>query len=313
MSVTIDHIVRRRLVLEVYHGSADAQTMRTAAEFASMLGLGLHGLFIEDTSMLALAEMPFVREIRLPTYEWQAIDAARMQAELRHAAAEARRLLNEVATAIGVPNAFEVLRGELGDMIAAAVSADDVVVLAAPAHAGTRFAPGFARLYEAVDRSAASVLLLPVGFAPRHGSVVALLGSADDPSLIPAARIAVGMKENLLLLLAQDGEHIVRDAQEHAVALGMTRSHIMARRLSQLQAENVLHALGHARDRLIVVTRHACPAGRIVEASRIAASRGVPVLLVAPRQPDQPSSGSVGRTRPSSTADNGPAGFSRNS
>ena len=62
----------------------------------------------------------------------------------------------------------------------------------------------------------------------------------------------------------------------------MERSHIMTRRLFALQVEDVLHALGHARDRLIVVTRHTCPAGDIVEASRIAASRGVPVLLVAP-------------------------------
>jgi len=282
MSATIARIVRRRLVLEFSQGRADVQTMRTAAQFAAMLDLGLHGLFIEDTSMLALAELQFVREIRLPTYEWQTIDAERMQAELRHTAAEARRMLNEVAAAIGVPNAFEVLRGDPGDMIAATLSADDVVVLAAPPHAGMRLAPGFARLYEAVDRSPASVLLLPVGFTPRHGFIVALLGSADDSSLIPAAQIAVRSKENLLLLFPQNGEQFVRDTEEHAVALGMEPSHVMTRRVRALQAEDVLHALGHARDRLIVVTRHTYPAGGIVEASRIASDRGVPVLLVAP-------------------------------
>jgi hypothetical protein len=282
MSGTIERIVRRRLVLEFSYGRADVQTMRTAAQLASMLDLGLHGLFIEDTSMLALAELQFVREIRLPTYEWQTIDAERMQAELRHTAAEARRMLNEVAAAIGVPNAFEVLRGEPGDIIAATLSADDVVVLAAPPRAGMRLAPGFTRLYEAVDRSSASVLLLPVGFIPRHGFIVALLDGANDFSLIPAAKIAARSKENLLLLVPQGGEQIVRDAEKHAVALGMAQSHIMTRRPLGLQADDVLHALGYTRDRLIVVTRHACPAGGIVEASRIAADRGVPVLLVAP-------------------------------
>lgn len=282
MSATRGRIVRRRMLLEVSYSCADAQTMRTAAQFASMLGLGLHGLFIEDTSVLALAELQFVREIRLPTYEWRAIDAERMQAELRHTAAEARRRLNEAAASIGVPNAFEVVRGEPGDMIAAALSADDVVVLAAPANAARRLAPGLARLYEAIDRSPASVLLLPAGFAPQHGSVVALLSTADDPSLIAAAQIAVRAKENLLLLLPRDGEHKLRDAEEHAVALGMPRSHVMTRQLSALQAEDVLHALGHTRDRLIVATRHACPVGGIADASRIAADRGVPVLLVTP-------------------------------
>jgi hypothetical protein len=311
MSATIERIVRRRLVLEVCHGCADAQTMRTAAQFASMLGLGLHGLFIEDTTILALAELQFVREIRLPTYEWRAIDAERMQAELRHTAAEARRMLNEVAAAIGVPNAFEVVRGDPGEMIAATLSADDVVVLAAPTNAGTRLAPGFTHLYEAVDRSAASVLLLPVGFAPRHGSVVALLNGPDDPSLIPAAQIAVRAREKLLLVLPQGGEHILRNAEERAVALGVPWSHITTRRLSALRAEDVLDALGHARDRLIVVTRHACPAGGIVEASRIAADRGVPVLLVAPDQAGHASSGGTIRTWSSTTVERGVAGSSK--
>jgi hypothetical protein len=293
MSATTEHIIRRRLVLELCHGCADVLTMRTAAQVASMLRLDLHGLFIEDTSMLALAELPFVREIRLRTHEWQAIDAERMQAELRHTAAEARRMLNEVAAAIGVPNVFEILRGDPGDMIAGVLSADDVVVLAAPASAGARLAPGFARVYEAVGQSTASVLLLPVGFTPRRGIVVALLSSADDPSLTPAAQIAISARENLLLLLPPDGEHIAGDAAERAVALGVAGSHVMTRRLSGLHAEDALHALGHARDQLIVVTRDACPAGSIEEASRIAAYRGVPVLLVEPGE-----AGRTGRVEP---------------
>jgi hypothetical protein len=296
MSATTGHIIRRRLVLELYHGSADVLTMRTAARVASMLGLDLHGLFIEDTSMLALADLPFVREIRLPTHEWQVIDAERMQAELRNTAAETRRMLTEVAAAIGVPNAFEILRGDPGEMIAGMLSAHDVVVLAAPGSAGARLAPGFARVHEAVGLSTASVLLLPTGFAPQRGSVVALLSSADDPSLMPAAQIALGEKENLLLLLPQDGEHVARDAIERAVALGMARSHVMTRQLSALHAEDALHALGHARDRLIVVTRNACPAGTIEEASRIAAYRGVPVLLVESGGTGQTSAARTGRT-----------------
>jgi hypothetical protein len=313
MSSTTEHIIRRRLVLELCHGCADVLTMRTAAQVALMLRLDLHGLFIEDTSMLALAELPFVREIRLPTHEWQAIDAARMQAELRHTAAKARRMLSEVAAAVGVPNVFQILRGDPGDMIAGMLSADDVVVLAAPASAGARLAPGFARVHEAVGLTPASVLLLPVGFAPRRGAVVALLNSADDSSLMLAAQIAVDTKENLLLLLPLDGEHVARDATERAVALGMARSHVMTRRLSALHAEDALYALGHARDQLIVVTRNACPAGSIEEASRIAAYRGVPVLLVEPGEAGYSSTGGSSRTRASTAMESGAPGSSAKS
>lgn len=273
---------RRRLVLELCHGCADAQTMRTAAQFAASLGLDLHGVFIEDTSVLALAELPFVREIALPTHQWQKLDVERMQDEMRHAARQARRMLHDIGASIGVSNAFEVLRGEPGETIAAVLSAGDVVVISAPANAGARLAPGFARVHEAAHVSAASVLLLPIGFAPRHGAVVAIISDAADASLVPAAQLAVSAKENLLLLLPQDGDDTVRLATEQAATMGMAASHIATRRLTGLQTEDVLHALGHMRESLIVLTHGACPAAGVEEASRIVAERGVPVLLIEP-------------------------------
>ena len=60
----------RKVIVGLCHGAADAATMRTAAEFAQLLGLDLHCLFIEDEALLALAELPFAREIRLPTHTW---------------------------------------------------------------------------------------------------------------------------------------------------------------------------------------------------------------------------------------------------
>jgi hypothetical protein len=65
-------------------------------------------LFVEDEALLALAERPFARELRLPSHEWQPVEAGHIAAELRHAAADARRLLHEVAATRGVSNAFEV-------------------------------------------------------------------------------------------------------------------------------------------------------------------------------------------------------------
>jgi hypothetical protein len=50
--------------------------------------------------------------------------------------------------------------------------------------------------------------------------------------------------------------------------------------LGGLHAEDVLHALGHGHEQLVVLTHGASPAGDLAAASRIAADRGVPVLLV---------------------------------
>src|SRR5581483_5890327 len=123
----------RRLIVELAHGATDARTLRAVAELAASLQLELHGLFIEDEDLLGLAELPFAREIRLPTHDWQKLEAGRVAAELQHAAGEAHRLLRSLAEALGIAIAFEVRRGDPGKMMAAVASGGDVIVLAAPA------------------------------------------------------------------------------------------------------------------------------------------------------------------------------------
>ncbi|HVC60877.1 MAG TPA: hypothetical protein VND19_11015 [Acetobacteraceae bacterium] len=278
-----ERAIHRRLIVELCHGGADARTLRAVAEFAALLELDLHGLFIEDAALLALAELPFAREIRLPTHEWQKLDADRIAGELHRAAEHAQRLLHEVAAALDVPTAFQVLRGDPAETIAAIASGSDVIVVAEPAAPGGRLAPGLSRVYEAAHGSAASLLLLPGGFTPRRGPVAVLLAGTDDPSLPPAARAAVNTRERLLVLLPEGDVALGGSVAERAMALGLSRSRVATRTLGALHAEDLLHALGHVRERLVVLTRGASAAGDVAVAVRIAADRGVPVLLVEPQ------------------------------
>ncbi len=275
--------MHRRLIVELCHGGADARTLRAVAEFASLLELDLHGLFIEDEALLALAELPFAREIRLPTHEWQKLETGQIAAELHSAAEHARRLLHEAAATLDVPNAFEVVRGDPAETMAAFASGSDVIVIAEPAAPGGRLAPGVFRVHAAAHGSAASLLLLPSGFTPRRGPVVALLTDADDPSLVPAARAAVNTRERLLVLLPEGELAMADSVGRRAVALGVPRQHVATRTLAGLHAEDMLHALGHVRERLVVLTHDASAAGDAQAASRTAADRGVPVLLVEPQ------------------------------
>lgn len=275
-----ERTMHRRLIVELCHGGADARTLRAVAEFAALLELDLHGLFIEDEALLLLAELPFVREIRLPTHEWQKVEAGRIAGELRRAAENAQRLLHEIAAALGVPHAFEVRRGDPAEIIAVIASGSDIIVIAEPAAPGGRLAPALSRVQAAAHGSAASLLLLPAGYMPRHGPVVALVTGADDPSLVPAARAAVNTREGLLVLLPEGDAAMADRVVERAVALGVPRPRVATRMLGGLHAEDVLHALGHVRERLMVLTRDASAAGDVAAASRIAADRGVPVLLL---------------------------------
>ena len=270
----------RRLIVELGHGAADARTLRAVAEVAALLHWDLHGLFIEDESLLELAQLPFVRELRLPGHEWHKIETDRIAAELRRAAAEARRLLREVGAALGVPHAFEVHRGDPANAFAAVTLATDVMVVAAPTTPAGRLGHGVSRLRAAVDGSTASLLLLPARFALRHGPVVALLSGADDPALRLAARAAANTRERLLLLLPEGEASLTEAAVQRSVALGVPKTRVTTRSLSGSGPEDVLHALSHVHERLLVLTRGASPAGEVAAASRIASDRGVAVLLL---------------------------------
>ena len=219
--------VNCRLILDLCHGAADAETVRAAVEFAQLLGLDLHCLFIEDEAVLALAELPFAREIRLPTHEWSPLNAETIARELRQAASQMRRLLDEVLRGVGVASDFEVLRGDPAACIAAVCQTGDIVIVAEPGPPIARAAYGVTRLHTAAYASAASVLLLPARHKPRRGHVVAVLADATDGSLEVECRIATAANEDVAILVSSDG--VAKRGRERARILGLSPERITLR------------------------------------------------------------------------------------
>lgn len=276
-----DQPTHHRLIVEFCHGFIDARTLRVVAELASHLDLDLYGLFTEDAAILDLAKLSFARELRLPAHEWQPMEPDRLAAELRHAAADAQRLLRDVADALGVPNAFEVRRGDPAATIAAVASRRDVLALMEPAGMHAGLSPALSRMLAAAQYTAASLLLLPQTVIPRAGPVAALVIGPDDASLPIAARAAISTGEALLLLLPASMSETAGAVASRAVALGVPRRRVLIRMLDQARPEDLLHALAHERERLLVLAR-ASLAGDVTAAARVAAQRRIPVLLVGP-------------------------------
>lgn len=263
----------RQLILELSHAGADPAMLRAAAEFARLLGLHLHGVFVEDEALLTLAEFPFAREIRLPTHEWAPLSADKLAAELRHAAEQARRSMQEILAGLEVPNVFEVLRGDPLSRIAELCCAGDIMAIAQPAAAA-----GLVRLPQAAHDLKADVLLLPEGLQARDGPVVAVVRDAADPALDAAARIAD--KDGPLLVLVPSGagdpaQQVMRRAQES----GLPPARVTVRLIGKGDTDAALSALGRERERLIVVGRADSGPGSLAEAARIASARATPVLV----------------------------------
>ena len=125
----------RRLIIELGHGDASAEALRVAADLARLLGLDLHAVLIEDQALFDLTDLPFAREIRLPTHDWHPFNAARLADEFGHLASQARRQLAGIGALHGGVHALEVLRGDpatciLGLCRTAQLSADGRLVLA---------------------------------------------------------------------------------------------------------------------------------------------------------------------------------------
>ena len=272
----------RRLILDLGQGAADPLALQMAAELAGWLGVDLHGLFIEDEAVLALADLPFARELRLPTHEWTPLDAAGIAAELHHAAEEARRMLTGILATTRVPGGFEVRRGDPAACLAEISGAGDLVLLALSGAVATRPPQDVARARAAMARGAASALLvLPARPRRRRGPVVVVPEGATDPALEIAARIAAATHEHLTILLRDPGADPAAAARDRAAAFGVPRQRVAVAGLAPSgtgSAQGVPAAPAGQGESLIVLGRAVTGDG--VEAAHLAASHGVPVLLI---------------------------------
>ncbi len=192
---------QHRVILHLHQGAAESAIVRAAAELAQMLGIALHGVFVQDEALSELAALPFIREFRLGTGAWQPLDRQRLAEEQRSAAAEARRLLDEAAAALGVTRLFEIIGGDPALFIAATSQAGDIIVVAQPRLPAERLVHATARWLEAAHGCAASVMLVPQVMARRAGPVAAVVCAESDPAIGIAARIAAAAGEPLLLLV----------------------------------------------------------------------------------------------------------------
>jgi hypothetical protein len=272
---------QHRVILHLHHGMAEQTIIFVAAEFAHLLGLELHGLYLEEAVLPALAELPFVREFRLTTGAWSTLDRDRIADEQNAAASEARRFIDEAATAMGVSRQFEVISGDPAMITAARSQAGDIIVVAQPQLPVENLVHATAHLLESMHGCAGSVMLVPQTPARRHGVIAAVVCAESDPALQIAARIAVAAGEGLLLLVSGPPA-LAGHALQVARAAGLMPQRIQLRSIADVTPDDVLRALGAANERLLVLARGACGADDAAVSSHIVASRRVPVLVAEP-------------------------------
>jgi hypothetical protein len=270
---------QRHIILHLRYGAAEPVTIRTAAELAHMLGLALHGVFLQDAALNDLTALPFVREFRLATGVWQQLDQQRIAEEQRAAVNEARRLLDEAATLFGVAFLFDIASGEPRAFVASTSQAGDIIVVAQPRLPAEQLVHATAGWLETAHGCDASVMLVPQALARTQGTIAAMVCAEGDPALEIATRLAIAAEESLLLLVSGPPDLAAR-ATARARSAGLPASRIVVRAIAGTEPEDVVSGLGAVTERLVVLTRGACGMDDAAVSSHIATSRSVPVLVV---------------------------------
>jgi nucleotide-binding universal stress UspA family protein len=209
----------RRILVALDASSHSLAALEAAVKLAAFLRAEVTGLFVEDISLLDVADLPITHEVG--TFSGQAREFNRRDVErqLRAQALAAERALALTASRAHVSWTFRVARGAVSaEVLAAAAEADLVSV---GSH-GSRLAG-----WRHVGSTAHAVLSdtrCPV-MVMRHGEqleppvVVVFDGSkASHRALIVAAMLAHAMTDEVVVITADDGsgsiERLVQAARE---------------------------------------------------------------------------------------------------
>ena len=126
-----------RIVLAFDAHPPEEAALEAAAALASALNAELSGIYVEDTNLVRLAALPFIRELGVTSALPRAISAADVERALRLQAAQHREQLEALAAAFNLRWSFEVVRGQVFAAVLEHTREPDVVVFGKAAHGVT--------------------------------------------------------------------------------------------------------------------------------------------------------------------------------
>lgn len=214
MSEWDDERAIRRILVALDASLHSLAALEAAAELAATLEAELHGLFVEDASLLRLAGLPVAREMRYPFFAPARLDRARMERELRAQAAQARRALAVACDQRQVKWSFRVVRGEVAPEVLAAAREADLLSLGKASRPLIRRVRMGSTARTAAARCSRSVLLLQRDRTIRPPVVVIYDGSESSlRALMMAARLARRKGGYLTVLVLADTADVARRLQ----------------------------------------------------------------------------------------------------
>lgn len=275
----------RRIVVNV---SADtrADVFDAAADIARWLRADLAGLFIEDESVLGIADLPFAAEVAVA-------GAARplrrddIERAFRAASAGARRRFESAAHQARIAATFARERGAVRTIVERIAGPADIVMYVEPGRAIERACAVTSGIFTAAFASRGSVLYVPEAGLAWRGGVAALVdGNAGRPVLAAAATIASASRAPLTVATRKPGSALHELVDEILRDLEGEPPQVDILEIGEGGTAAALAPDGALGDRMVVLARTSDVFASPEAVRLIAGRRRAPLLLVEPDAPD---------------------------
>jgi hypothetical protein len=200
MAERANHQSFHRILVALDATRASWSVLESAALLAEALEYELVGLFVEDSDLVALANLPFSREVRR-TGVIQNLDPEVLKKEVDAHAAAARYAIREIAVRHNVRWSFRSVRGDVDAEFTAAAAEVDIVCVSRRRPGRYRRAPVGSPARVALDRNAP--VLVAGQLSDRIDKPVAVIVDQSDDALDAArlaGRIAAKARTGLVVL-----------------------------------------------------------------------------------------------------------------
>jgi nucleotide-binding universal stress UspA family protein len=212
----------RRLVVALDASPCSQVVLRTAARLAGYLEVRLEGVFVQDMSLVRVAELSVAHEMSIHSTRSRPFTRAALERDQRILVDQMEAWASDLARSNNVRWRFQILSGPVAPQLMAAAGESDLLTLGRfgwPVGAARRPLGSVARTV--VEQHRFPLLLLDREIQPYQPILVSVDDPVAWPRLFLAARLAASFASPLVVLLAaeEDGVDSLQGQVEQRLAL----------------------------------------------------------------------------------------------
>ena len=207
MSQTAPALVIRRILVALDASPHSLAALQASVQLAARIGAELVGLFVEDTALLRLAEIPCTRELLYFSVAGAPLTRESMESKFRAQSEQIRRTLEAAARRVQVAWSFRTVRGTIISEIKAAAAGVDLVALGKGGWSLDRRLRAGSTALEIAD-SSLPVLLLPSDRIPEKAHLIVYYDGSREAQrgLLAATGLSQAGIDGITVLVESDRE-----------------------------------------------------------------------------------------------------------